>query len=195
MPPKTNGLGQGSPRRSKRLQDPTWADFGPTWPQLGTNLAPKSKPKNSRRFQNLSCQHRHRKWLQFLPPNHCFLCWFLKSFVIASEVVFLLRYQKRMSKKHGKHCVFKGFLKIGFYIESVTVSWKLTSRGLQISRFFQVNAGIDFCPILAWFWSRFRPKLGLEAALSVEESLAQGHSFSEAHTMQNDIFSLRRLER
>ena len=42
--------------------------------------------------------------------------------------------------------------------------------------------------------ARSRPKLGLEAALSVEESIAQGHSFSEAHTMQNSFFWFCRPE-
>ena len=156
VPPKTDGLGQGFPRRSKRLQDPTWADFGPTWPQLGTNLAPKSKPKSSRRSQNLPCHHRHRKWLQFRPKNLCFCVDFWRVLWLLPKSFFCSVTKSGCPKNIQKHNVFKGFLKIGFYTVGVTVSWKSTSRGLEIIRSSQVNAGMENFSILAWFWSRFR---------------------------------------
>ena len=84
--------------------------LAPTSGQLGPNLAPTWLRNRSQKApQDLKIWRAN-----IVTENDCnfdskiiaFCVDFLKSFVIASEVVFLLRYQKRMSKKHTKTLSF-----------------------------------------------------------------------------------------
>ena len=134
--------------------------LGPTSGQLGPNLAPTWLRNRSQKApQDLKIWRANivtENDCNFDPKIIAFCDDFWSVLWLPPKSFFCSVTRSGCPKNIQKHIVFEGVVKIGFHTDSVTVSWKLTSRGLEISGFSQVDAGMDFCPILAWFWSRFR---------------------------------------
>ena len=134
--------------------------LGPTSGQLGPNLAPTwLRNRSQKASQDVKIWRANivtENDCNFDPKIIAFCNDFSRVLWLLPKSFFCSVTKSECPKTYKKQRVFVCFLKIGFYIESVTVSWKLTPRGLAISCFSQVNVGMDFCPILAWFWSRFR---------------------------------------